>query len=764
MLYLFIFQSIVVGIIKYDAVIVKFYTLEGINQAYQNGVSMTGAGCVGNLIFVISKFGFGMVGSVVLSLLFGFLFLIYAFDFKFSKLLINTKNSVVKGGKIAGSAGSSIVTATKNKINQDIINSSPEKTVDTLKYNQNIDEVVRNTKNNVFSFINIGENKDLEENILDTNTCDKEKYVSNFKPINKSETTDRKKVKNKLDEIIRQYDVNKNENEQNENLDEILADESTDNDFVNDEVSTHNENSVDDEISVDDDLIITEFEKDEETLNFDETEDVKSSGDKTLENENFISIDEYKLPDIDLLIKSEEVVDNTSKNDILNKARLLENTFKMFKIDAKVVEAKRGPMITRFEVQPMPGVKISKISSLSDDIALNLAATNVRILAPIPGKAAVGIEVPNKTTSVVRLREVLESDEYKKRESLLRFGLGKSISGKEICADLSKMPHLLIAGATGSGKSVCVNTIITSILFNSRPDEVKFLMIDPKVVELSIYNGIPHLILPVVTDANKASSALNWAVVEMNNRYKKFAELGVRNINGYNEKLKSTNYDKPLPRIVIIIDELADLMIVAKKQVEDLIARITQMARAAGIHLIVATQRPSVDVITGVIKSNIPSRIAFAVSSYIDSRTIIDEQGAEKLLGKGDMLFLNAGESRPIRVQGSFVTDEEVEKLVTFVKSQQIENIEENVEEIIMNSSVDYDNLSDDEDDLLKPAIDFVISQKKASTSMVQRRFKIGYNRAARLIDEMEDREIIGQSRGSKPREVLVDSDDTLDN
>ncbi len=468
------------------------------------------------------------------------------------------------------------------------------------------------------------------------------------------------------------------------------------------------------------------------------------------------SYDDYRIPRTTLLNFGTRERSDKDNKAILDKAKLLEQTLNDFKIDARVVQVSRGPMITRFEIQPSPGVKVSKIVNLTDDIALNLAATSVRIVAPIPGKAAIGIEVPNKDTSIVTLRDVIETDNYSTAKSLIRFALGKGISGQPIVADLAKMPHLLIAGATGSGKSVCVNTIITSILFNAKPDEVKFLMIDPKVVELNVYNGIPHLILPVVTDPKKASIALNWAVQEMTERYNQFAENGVRDINSFNKKATGDDELRVMPRIVVIIDELADLMMVAPNQVEDAICRLAQMARAAGIHLIVATQRPSVDVITGVIKANIPSRIAFSVSSQVDSRTIIDMAGAEKLLGKGDMLYYPVGRAKPLRVQGSFISEEEVESVVSFVKGEvdgELHYDEVSLDDVALNMKTDN---QDDVDELLSAAIEFVIRSEKASTSLLQRQFRIGYNRAARMIDEIEARGVIGPSRGSKPREVLV--------
>ncbi|MDN5298175.1 MAG: segregation ATPase FtsK/SpoIIIE, family [Clostridiales bacterium] len=463
-------------------------------------------------------------------------------------------------------------------------------------------------------------------------------------------------------------------------------------------------------------------------------------------------IKHYELPPLTLLKEVSNAKSGDDKQEYLDKARLLEETLNNFNVDAKVISVKKGPSITMFEVQPSPGVKVSKIVGLSDDIALNLATSQVRI-APIQGKAAIGIEIPNKTTTMVTIKEVLSSPDFRQQKSKLTIGLGKDISGNPIIGDLSSMPHLLIAGATGSGKSVCVNTIISSILFHATPDEVKFLMIDPKVVELSNYNGIPHLILPVVTDAKKASIALSWAVNEMTRRYKLFAETSVRDMKGYNKKVEGTE-EEHLPQIVVIIDELADLMMVAPNQVEDAICRLAQMARAAGIHLIVATQRPSVDVITGLIKANIPSRIAFSVSSAVDSRTIIDMGGAEKLLGKGDMLYYPVGAPKPKRAQGAFMSDEEVEAVVTFIK-QQTEEVNYN-ESILDDIKTATAAPTDDADEYLEDAINFAIDTGQASASMMQRRFRVGYNRAARLIESMEERGIVGPPNGSKPREVLI--------
>nr|WP_248484819.1 DNA translocase FtsK [Tepidibacter aestuarii] len=478
-------------------------------------------------------------------------------------------------------------------------------------------------------------------------------------------------------------------------------------------------------------------------------DDDKEKEIKIVTNSEVENFSDYKIPNIELLKESANNVDLKDKKQILKNAKVLEQTLKDFGVEANINQVTKGPTITRYEIQPKAGVKVSKIVGLVDDIALSLAAKSIRIEAPIPGKAAVGIEVPNEQVQIVTLREVIESKEFTTNESKLSFSLGKDISGMPIITDISKMPHLLIAGATGSGKSVCVNTLINSILYKAKPDEVKFLMIDPKVVELTNYNGIPHLLIPVVTDPKKAASALSWAVSEMNRRYKLFAENSVRDITGYNNKI-----EEKLPKIVIIIDELADLMMVSPNDVEDAICRLAQMARAAGMHLIVATQRPSVDVITGVIKANIPSRIAFAVSSQADSRTILDMGGAEKLLGKGDMLFYPVGSAKPVRLQGAFISDNEVEEVVTFVKSQveEVTYTEDIIEDINKGISIE----SSDVDDLLSDAIELVLNSNQASASMLQRKFRIGYNRAARLIDQMEERGLIGPSEGSKPRKVLV--------
>ncbi|NMA94514.1 MAG: DNA translocase FtsK [Clostridiales bacterium] len=473
----------------------------------------------------------------------------------------------------------------------------------------------------------------------------------------------------------------------------------------------------------------------------------------------------YDLPPISLLNRARynKKADNNIDKHIKDNAKLLEETLHNFGVNAKVTQVSKGPVITRYELQPAPGVKVSKIVNLADDISLNLAAPGIRIEAPIPGKAAVGIEVPNDNIKPVYLRQIIDSVEFQENKSNLSFALGKDIAGKNIIADLAKMPHLLIAGATGSGKSVCINTIITSLLYKVSPEDVRLILIDPKVVELNNYNGIPHLLFPVVTDPQKAAGALNWVVQEMVNRYKLFADTSVRNLEQYNEAIVGADENR-LPQIVVIIDELSDLMMVASKDVEDSICRLAQMARAAGIHLIIATQRPSVDVITGLIKVNIPSRIAFAVSSGVDSRTILDMNGAEKLLGRGDMLYYPVGFHKPIRVQGAYVSEKEVGEIVKHIKAQEVEaEYDEQAIEKIENMDKQYSG-NDDVDELFDEAVEIVIDAGQASISMLQRRLRIGYARAARLIDEMEVRGFISGFEGSKPRDVFITKEEFEEN
>lgn len=461
---------------------------------------------------------------------------------------------------------------------------------------------------------------------------------------------------------------------------------------------------------------------------------------------------EYKLPDISLLNNPKQKTMNV-KEDLKREAEKLIETLQSFNIQCNITQISKGPSITRYELQPAPGIKVSRITSLQNDIALNLATSDIRIEAPIPGKSAVGIEVPNKEKTDVLFKSLVDSREFKELKSKIPFALGKDIAGKNIVGSIEKMPHLLVAGATGSGKSVCINSLIMSILYKARPDEVKLILIDPKVVELNIYNGIPHLLIPVVTDPRKASNALNWAVSEMTTRYKIFAQNSVRDIFSFNDKmLKENRLEEKMPQIVIIIDELADLMQVAPGEVEECITRIAQLARACGIHLVIATQRPSVDVITGTIKANIPSRIAFAVSSYIDSRTILDASGAEKLLGKGDMLYHPMGMPKPIRIQGTFISDDEIKRVVEQIVEQKIQQKVNNINAEIEKAPAANEKV----DDLLEQVIELVVEEGQASASYLQRRFSIGYNRAARLIDALEERGIISGYEGSKPRKVLI--------
>lgn len=475
------------------------------------------------------------------------------------------------------------------------------------------------------------------------------------------------------------------------------------------------------------------------------------------------SVEDYVIPPVSLLVHGEHASTKNVSGELKNKAERLIETLRSFNVEATITDISRGPTVTRYELKPAAGIRISKITNLADDIALNLAATHVRIEAPIPGKAAVGIEIPNTVMNKVYIRELIDTPEFTKQRSKLSAGLGKDIAGNCVYCDIAKMPHLLIAGTTGSGKSVCMNSIIVSILYRAKPDEVKFLMIDPKMVEFKKYAGIPHLLVPVVTDAKKASGALGWAVSEMLQRYNKFSETGVRDIDGYNKYVSKHEDMEPMPKICIFIDELADLMMAAPKEVEDSICRLAQMARAAGMHLVIATQRPSVDVITGLIKSNISSRIALTVSSQVDSRTILDAGGAEKLLGYGDMLYNPIGASKPIRVQGCFISDEEIEELCDFIKKQGESEYDENIQKEIEEKAVkdkkspfEGEEEEDNYDPLFEKAAEVVIESGTASTSFLQRKLSVGYARGAKIIDQLQDYGVIGPSEGSKPRKVLM--------
>lgn len=477
-----------------------------------------------------------------------------------------------------------------------------------------------------------------------------------------------------------------------------------------------------------------------------------------------VPVGDYKLPSLDLLNSPPPIEERKIKEDLQMNSKILEETLADFDVEVKVVQVNQGPVITRYELEPAPGVKVGRITALSDDIALAMKAQSVRIVAPIPGKAAVGIEVPNSASTLVYLKEILESPDFQDAESKLTMALGKDIAGTPIITDLGDMPHLLIAGATGSGKTVCVNAVITSMLFQASPDEVKFLMVDPKMVELSIFNDIPHLLCPVVTEHKKVSAALEWVVSEMENRYKLFAKVGARNIDIYNEKINGGAFKKEgkegeeeffkLPYIIVIIDELADLMAIAQREIENAIQRLAQLSRAVGIHIILATQRPSVDVITGVIKANFPARISFKVASKVDSRTVLDMNGADKLLGKGDMLFIEPGASKPIRAQGSLVTDPEIERVVKFVKEQRPPQYDET---ILSEQEKKMTMKRFEKDEIYNEAVRVILETRQASVSILQRRLGLGYTRAARIIDMMEQEGILGPYQGSKPREILVD-------
>lgn len=598
-----------------------------------------------------------------------------------------------------------------------------------------------------------GKEKAFKEKKKKGEEISEDEYISIKKDNNKEEFID--KVNNKIK--ILDFMKNSNIDDIDEDLDEEVAfDNYIDNDLDKEiqETTLKNAKSYNS-------LEATSNKSDKNSESV-----VNAEIEASLNGDNLVPSEEYIFPKTDLLNNNGKTkLNNSDKKELLDSANKLTEILGNFGVDANVINISKGPSVTRFELQPSPGVKVSKIVNLSDDIALGLAASGVRIEAPIPGKAAVGIEVPNKKQTSVFLREVLDSKEFKSTNKKIAFALGKDIGGECVVGDLTKMPHTLIAGATGSGKSVCINSLIISILYKYSPDEVKLLMVDPKVVELNVYNGIPHLLIPVVTDPKKAAAALNWAVNEMNKRYNLFAENGVRNIDSYNALLEKGKIESKLPYIIIIVDELADLMMVCANDVEDYIGRLAQMARAAGMHLVIATQRPSVDVITGVIKANIPSRISFAVSSQVDSRTILDSAGAEKLLGKGDMLYYPVGEAKPLRVQGCFISEEEVESVIQFIKkdSNEVTYEEDIIDHINNEAGGKYIEDGEETDDLLSEAVDIVVEFQQASTSFLQRRLRIGFNRASRIMDQLEDRGIISPKDGSKPRTVLIKKSDLLD-
>ena len=666
----------------------------------QMGIDGSGCGLITSTIAYFMKEIFGLTGSWLISLFVLFITLMYTFNISLKDIIegVSDKSRKIKSGDVS-------VKGKMLNLKESALNLVTEEVDETTQLGKNKKGLFKNILNNN------DKNEDKEDTLVDTTFDDEDKTIK-IVGFNKSDD-DYLEILEGTNSIP-ELDVLKNLQNTNPNV----------------KLDTTNKLKNDTNLS------------NTTPMNLEKTNDLQINNQSSYEN--------YTKPSLDLLTKIGHKGNENDKRKALENASLLIKTLSNFGVDTKMGQVTLGPTITRYEVQPNPGVKVSRIVNLSDDIALSLAAKSIRIEAPIPGKSAIGIEVPNDEPQVVGLRDVLASKEFKENNSSLAIGLGKDISGNPVIADIAKMPHLLVAGATGSGKSVCINTIINSVLYKSTPDEVKLLLIDPKVVELAHYNGIPHLLSPVVTDPKKAANALNWAVAEMNKRYKAFAELGVKDINSYNEKSETK-----LPKIVIIIDELADLMMACANEVEDYICRLAQMARAAGMHLIIATQRPSVDVITGVIKANVPSRIAFAVSSQTDSRTILDMGGAEKLLGKGDMLFYPLGAAKPVRLQGAYISEDESENVINFVKGQVKEEVKYE-EEIIQTISKTTNVKNDDVDEFLEDAIAFVVQSGQGSSSMLQRKYKIGFNRAARLIDSMEERGIVGPSEGSKPRKVLI--------
>ena len=705
-----------------------------IDLAYNQGAQNKGGGIVGVLVsYPLIKL-FGMLGATTVSIGMTLILIIFTFGIKPAELI------------------DMIINALKGKEDDEEDEDEPEEIIDEeeieIQKRRIKEEKVNKSKkkpvNNVSKEIAAiqAEMNDVEEQITINNLEEepKEKYNITLPFIGKN------KKQEKLD----------NQEEMEEN---IFKNKPSNPDVIEADLFKDRQEQKQNHPDVIESNLFTEAQEEKE----EKTKQVLQ-----LEHTQIVEDENYETPPIAILEPGEPKQLKGGKRTITDNATKLQKTLFSFGVSAKVENVAVGPAITRYELKPAEGVRVNKIANLADDIALNLAAPSIRIEAPIPGKQAVGIEIPNTETEVVHLRDVIDSEEFATSNSKVSVGLGKDVSGQRIIADIAKMPHLLVAGSTGSGKSVCVNTLITSIIYKAKPSEVKLVMVDPKIVELSVYNGIPHLLIPVVTDPRKAAGALAWAVQEMEDRYSKFASKGVRDLKGYNQSLineagNEENVVGKLPLIVIIIDELADLMMVAAKDVEDAICRLAQKARAAGMHLVIATQRPSVDVITGLIKANVPSRIAFAVSSQIDSRTILDMAGAEKLLGKGDMLFYPTGVPKPVRVQGAYVSDKEVEKIVSFLKKDGEATYNEEIMEKIENANTTDKEKAmleteecDDTDPFLNEAIEVVIDMGQASASAIQRKFKVGYARAGRIIDQMEERGIISGYQGSKPREVLM--------
>ena len=716
------------------------FTIDMIQDIIKMGVSREGIGLVPSIITYLLSHLLGFVGAWLLTIFASILFLLYCFEISVKDIVEYAKNpkdsnkilnkirlKFGKKAKVAGIDDKTIFNKTglferlKSKFNKE---ENIDDDLEEVEYDRTIKIIGFNKADDDYLEILEGSQGLSDLDIL--NQMKNEEPIIDGLVVADDDSRNHKKVNKLLQLDDEKFSENKNQ----------LGDMNFSNDQAKKKIN-----------GISEDVKVGHIQTNKTYI---------EENDKLMIENEHEKYKNYKMPPVSLLNKSNNSGDKKSKHKVLENARRLEKTLKDFGVDANINQVTVGPTITRYEIQPSPGVKVSKIVNLTDDIALSLAAKSIRMEAPIPGKSAIGIEVPNDESQMVSIREIIDSDEFKNFPSPLVMGLGKDVAGRIILGDIGKMPHLLIAGSTGSGKSVCVNTLITSIMYKAKPDEVKLMLIDPKVVELANYNGIPHLLVPVVTDPKKAANALGWAVSEMNRRYRLFAENQVKDISSYNEKSDDT-----LPKIVIIIDELADLMMVSANDVEDHICRLAQMARAAGMHLIVATQRPSVDVITGVIKANIPSRIAFAVSSQTDSRTIIDMGGAEKLLGKGDMLFYPLGAAKPVRLQGAFISEAESENVIDHVQKEAGEiSYAGHIEESISNINTERNG---DEDELLYDAISFVVANGQASSSMLQRKYKIGFNRAARLIDNMEERGIVGPSEGSKPRKVLIDEGDLLE-
>ena len=713
-----------------------------LNEAYDYGASMG--------VFDFSRGG-GILGAIVAVPLAAFLSKPVAFIIIFTVLIFLL--SRITGYSMLGAAGgflSGLLSGMKEEFqNVDVEKSYRSASTAGKKAGTKTIKRVKEAKQHY-----IESHEQIDESILNEAL---DFYEDEKKSEPKKETKSKALPEKKQDTVKKQTEIKEEPADFQNGIDEIFGDMF--NAATDETDDTHEELATDEP----EENIAPTAEKKEQAspLSEAEKESMSQEIDKSLED---TSEREYVFPETDLLNEHDET-DIDSRKEMYDTANKLISILDNFGVKAKLLQVTQGPSVTRYEIQPNTGVKLSKITGLAEDLALNLAVTNV-LVAAVPGKAAVGIEVPNREIGAVYARELLESEAFEKSKSKLTVALGKDIGGRVVVGDIAKMPHVLIAGSTGSGKSVCINTIITSILFKASPDEVKLILIDPKVVELGVYNGIPHLLIPVVTDPKRAAGALNWAVAEMMHRYDIFAANAVRNLSGYNTLAEKKGMDK-LPQIVIIIDELADLMMVASKEVEDYVCRLAQLARAAGIHLIIATQRPSVDVITGLIKANIPSRIAFAVSSQVDSRTILDRGGAEKLLGKGDMLYFPTGVRVPLRVQGAFVSDEEIERLLDFLRSNNedshySEDLSEHIERCSSGDNGVAPDEDDDGDELLPQAIALAAELGQISTAMIQRRLKVGYSRAGRIIYQMEERGIIGGANGSKPRQVYINRNDAM--